>query len=108
MEHAIGDPQSLTLREATTPRRTVFDMIENPHPGWQTRKIKHVFSTDRPAFWRIELMRDQGGAAVQFEHESLFVAWVRATEQAHMHEIELFAQPGLEVAAPLGVDGTGE
>lgn len=106
MEHIVGEPRTETV--GAPRKRTVFDMIENPEPGWHTRKLKQVISSDRPAFWRVELMHNTDGSVSHFEAESLFVAWARATEAAHMHNIGLFAKPGLEVATPLSVDVAGE
>lgn len=91
-----------------TQRRSIFDAIEAPEPGWVTRKIKRVDPVGAPPFWRIELARIGDGITVSHDAADLYVAWARATEQAHSHNIGLFAKPGLEVASPLGIDGAGE
>lgn len=88
MEHHVHEPRTETI--GSVRKRTVFDMIENPEPGWSTRKIKQVFSTDTPPIWLVVLMHNETAAVSQFESESLFVAWARATEAAHMHNLGLF------------------
>ncbi len=82
MEHRLAEPTSETV--GTPKRRTLFDMIENPEPGWRTHYIRQRVSSDAPPVWEIELLREADGTAVGFENESLFVAWARATEAAHM------------------------
>lgn len=62
----------------------LFAVIETPEPGWTTRKIEHHTTLDTAPEWHVELVRERDGATVNYHHESLHVAWLRAVEQAHM------------------------
>lgn len=88
MEHRVHEPKTETVGTAPK-KRTLFDMIENPEPGWSTRKIEQIVSSGQPPMWRIELMHDETAAVFMQQNESLFVAWARATEAAHMQRIGL-------------------
>ncbi len=79
-----NSPSQETVREARFPKRTQFDMIEQPERGWHTRHVRRHTSSDAPPVWQVELGREEDGATVAFENESLYVAWARATEAAHM------------------------
>ncbi|MBC7601205.1 MAG: hypothetical protein H7255_00895 [Ramlibacter sp.] len=87
MEHRLHEPKTETV--GTSKKRTAFDAIENPEPGWQTRSVVQVVSTGSPPCWEIVLMHDATGSTVTHEADSLYVAWARATEQAHMMNIGL-------------------
>lgn len=87
MEHRVGEPKTET--SGTAKRRTQFDMIENPEPGWRTRNVSSRTTFDAPLKWEVELVREEDGTTVSFENESLFTAWARATEAAHMMSIGL-------------------
>ena len=92
MEHRFGEGTVVGAGVfGQTTSHTLFERLENPLPGWQTRKLKHIFSSDRPAFWRVELMCDKTAASVQTEDEDLHAAWTRAIAQADMHNKELFS-----------------
>lgn len=67
----------------------LFEVIENPEPGWTTRKLESHRTVDQPLEWHVELIRERDGACVTTHNESLHVAWVRACEQAHVTEIGL-------------------
>lgn len=64
----------------------LFEVLENPQPGWTTRKIESHRTVDSEPEWHVELIRERDGATVHFHHESLHVAWVRAVERAHMDD----------------------
>ncbi len=87
MEHRVHEPKAETV--GTTRKRTAFDVIENPEPGWSTRRIEQVVSSDRPPVWSVELVNDETAERLTHESESLFVAWARVTERAHMQRIGL-------------------
>ena len=87
MEHRVGEPKSEMT--GTAKRRTQFDMIEEPEKGWRTRHVKSQSAFDAPLVWEVELVREEDGATVAFSNESLFTAWARATEAAHMMSIGL-------------------
>lgn len=87
MEHRVHEPKSETT--GTAKRRTQFDMIEEPEKGWRTRHVKSATTFDAPPVWHVELVRESDGITVTFANESLFTAWARATEQAHMMTIGL-------------------
>lgn len=77
-------PRQETVRESTHKPR-LFEVIENPEPGWTTRKIEHAaVLLGEDAEWHVELLRLADGACVNFHHPSLHVAWLRACERAHM------------------------
>jgi len=63
-----------------------FDLIENPEPGWVTRRIERHARLGNDPVWQVELARKTDGVTVFHEHESLHVAWVRACEQANYTE----------------------
>lgn len=67
----------------------LFELIETPEPGWETRKIKRVRLIDLDGEWLVQLARLSDGLQVQHQHESLHIAWVRACEQAHAVNIKL-------------------
>ena len=73
-------------------KRTVFDVIETPEPGWVTRKLKRKTAIDSEPTWLVQLAHDGDGASIEFEHESLYIAWARACEQAHSYNAGLFNQ----------------
>ncbi len=87
MEHRLAEPRSETTN--LKPKRTMFDAIENPEKGWQTRSLVQIVTSDSPPRWEIVLMHDATGSTVKFDADSLYVAWARATEQAHMMNIGL-------------------
>lgn len=62
----------------------LFEAIETPEPGWTTRKLESHRTVDNPMEWHVELIRERDGATVNFRHERLHVAWLRACEHAHM------------------------
>lgn len=66
-----------------------MDLIENPEPGWTTRKIESHRTVDNPLEWHVELIRERDGATVNFHHENLYVAFLRAMERAHASEMQL-------------------
>jgi hypothetical protein len=67
----------------------LFEVLENPQPGWTTRKIESHRTVDSEPEWHVELIRESDGATINFHHESLHVAWVRACEHAHASDIKL-------------------
>lgn len=70
----------------------VFEVLENPEPGWKLRKIEqHIVLGETPE-WHVELVRQSDGACATFHHEDLYVAWARATERAHMESNGLMAE----------------
>lgn len=70
-----------------------MDLIENPEPGWTTRRIESHRTVDNPLEWHVELIRERDGATVNFHHESLHVAFLRAMEHAHMSDNQLDQTP---------------
>lgn len=72
----------------------LFDVIENPLPGWRTRKLKFTPHIDDEPKWTVQLIRERDGAPVEFTHESLHIAWVRAIEAAHGSDIGLNQDDG--------------
>ena len=87
MENRLAEPRAESTGQPK--KRTAFDAIENPEPGWQTRSLLQIVSSDSPLRWEIVLLHDATGSTVTHENESLFVAWARATEAAHMMNIGL-------------------
>ena len=79
-----NSPTQETVREARFPKRTQFDMIEQPEQGWRTRHVRSYTQAGAPLMWQVELVREADGETVTFNSEHLFVAWCRATEAAHM------------------------
>ena len=77
-----GEPRT----ESTGPlkRRTMFEMLEDPTPGWSTDSVKRLVSSESPVLWLVVLVRNADGEELKREASSLYVAWARATEAAHM------------------------
>ena len=77
-----GEPRT----ETTGPlkRRTMFEMLEEPTPGWNIWKVERLVSSDSPVVWLVVLVRNTDGEELRRESSSLYVAWARATEAAHM------------------------
>lgn len=67
----------------------LFELLETPEPGWTTRKIKRVEHIGAPPEWLVQLTKDGSGVAVEYRSEHLHVAFTRAQEAAHNHEIGL-------------------
>lgn len=67
----------------------LFDVIENPLAGWETRTIKMVHHIDEPSTWTVSLMRIEDGTAIEFTHEDLYIAWARAIEAARTLHLQL-------------------
>jgi hypothetical protein len=67
----------------------MFEMLENPHEGWETREIKQVHHIDAPTEWLVQLMKVSDGTPVEFRHANLHIAWVRAIEAVRSHEMGL-------------------
>lgn len=67
----------------------LFEQIETPEPGWETRKLKRVRHLGLDPEWLVQLARLSDGLQVQHQHPSLHVAWVRACEQAYASNLRL-------------------
>ena len=87
MEHRLAEPKTETIGQPK--RKSAFDMIENPEKGWTTALVSRTQITGEEVVWAITLEHEADRASVSFEAESLYVAWARATEQAHMMNIGL-------------------
>lgn len=88
-----GEPAAVSTGPLV--RRTLFDMIENPEKGWVTREVKRVVRLGDEPFWRVEIVHIEDGFSVSYEDESLYIAWFRSAEAAHMHNIGLYERPAI-------------
>ncbi len=86
-EHILGEPKAETVGYKR--KNTAFDAIENPEKGWVTTAVLRTETHGETPLWRIDLLHPADGATVTHEAESLYVAWARATEAAHMMNIGL-------------------
>src|SRR6188768_2741852 len=87
----------------------LFELVENPEPGWTTRKIEHAaVMLGEDAEWCVELQRLSDGATVSHHHADLHVAWVRAVERAHNENINLDVDDPGVVGARASYNDYGE
>ena len=76
-----------------TKSKTVFDVLENPEGGWVLRELRRVETIDDQTMWQVELVRLSDGLTISRASSSLFVAWARVTEAAHMIDQGLNTTP---------------
>ena len=84
----------------------LFEVIEEPLPGWTMHHMKRIPHFDAPTDYEVGLLQHRTGRVVQFSHESLHVAWLRAVEAAHMSDKGLDDAPPAELNPTVAEHGT--